>query len=177
MCYINEKLTKEFKYKFLRYIFTIIGYPTLLCLRQGVFIGKVYALNFFTEHSALVKAYYVYKFLNYNFLKNIILRHCKDNPWFMDSGKFKFELTGEDSLYFMFMYDYLNTTSIENMPHTWQSTYFSLKGFEKKTGYSKFSLPYRFRTGVKYLDDNKPMEPKPYDQKKHSADIVHLAKW
>jgi hypothetical protein len=80
MCLIAEKLNGGVKYKVLRYIFTIIGFPLMFFLRQGIFIKDVYALNFFTEHSALVKAYYVYKFCGYKFLKRPIVRHCEDNP-------------------------------------------------------------------------------------------------
>lgn len=177
MCYINEKLTKEFKYKFLRYVFTVIGFPTMICLRQGFFISHVYALNFFTEHSALVKAYYVYKLLGYKFLKKPLLRHCKDNPWFADSAKFIFDIDGDFELYNLHLYDYLNTNTIETIPNSWRFEYLSLKGFEKKPNYSKFALPYRFRTGGKYIDDSKPMEPKPYVQKNRNADIIHLYNW
>lgn len=177
MCYINELLTKEFKYKFLRYVLTVLGFPVMWNLRQGLFVKHVFAMNFFTEHSALVKAYYVYKFLGYKFLKGAILRHCKDNPWFADAAKIRFDLTGDFELYNLHLYDYLNTDTIETIPNSWRFEFLSLKGFEKKPNYSKFSLPYRFRTGGKYIDDNKPMEPKPYVQKNRNADVIHLANW
>lgn len=176
MCYIAEKLKGGVKYKVLRWIFTAVGFPLMFFLRQGIFVKSVYALNFFTEHSSLVKAYYVYKLCGYEFLKNSIIRHCNDNPWFMDSGKFLKNITGDSTLYDLHLNDYLNSDNTENIPWSFKYTYFSLKGFEKKD-YSLYSLPYRFRMGTKYLDDSKPMEPKNYIQKNGKADIIHLYDW
>lgn len=178
LCYLGEVLTKEFKYKFLRYVFTVIGFPILFFgLRQGIFIRNVYAMNFFTEHSALVKAFYTYKFCGYTFLKRAIIKQCNDNPWFMDSGKILKNINKDDSLYNVHLNDYLNTTSFESLPPEWVHSYFSLKGFEKTVNFSLYSLPYRFRSGLKYSDDSKPMEPKKSSKRLLHTNIIHLYDW
>lgn len=177
LCYINETITKELKYKILRYIFTFLGFPLMFCLRQGIFVKNVYAMNFFTEHSALVKAYYVYKFINYKFLKFAILKHCKDNPWFMDSGKILSNIANDHHIYFTHLHDYISSDSPELMPDNWKTSYFSLKGFEPKDGWSEFSLPRRFRMRSKYIDDDKPMEPKYKQENIKHADIIHMYNW
>ena len=175
--YVNEKLTNQFKYKFFRYLFTILGFPLMFSLRQGFFIKSIYTMNFFTEHSSLVKAYYLYKFLNYKFLSPVILKQCDDHHWFADSAKILLDLEGHSDFYNMFVYDFINTKSPASVPQDWITEYFTFKGFEKKTNYTKYALPYRYRTGAKYLDDSKPMEPKFYIQEKSKADIIHLINW
>lgn len=116
LCYINELITNETRYKIIRYIFTVIGFPLMFCLRQGIFIKNIYAMNFFTEHSTLIKTYYVYKLLGYKFLKFALIKHCKDNQWFMDSGKILNDINSDPYLYYIHLYDYIFTEEPETLP-------------------------------------------------------------
>lgn len=183
ICHVGELLGGELvgRYRILKRILWVLGWPLMGSLRQGVFVGNVYLANFFTEHSSLVKAYYLYKLTGSRRMRNAVLRQVADHPWFMDGAKIEADIRGTVEArerHLAFLHDYGSIkVAPKGLPAGWAKTFFAVKGLETKRNYAGCMLPYRFRRGAKYLDDSKPMKPKMYDRKGWTADFIHAYNW